>query len=345
MAEKMMRVGLQIRFEVMNVINKNPLKSVKLPSAQELADKFGMSRRSVTMELKKLAEEGWVIGVHGVGTFTNPERFVSGLKLPSRRIIGIGGRDARQFYHGYVLWRFQMLTGECIMPRTGYPHYVRLSSCDPELACRELKSLNLDGFIWGFPSPHIEPVLKRLHAAGVPVAVYPQRLSGVPSAEVDYDRCGREIAALLLAQGRKRIAWCAFDDPAEIRMKSAEKILAKAGVRIDPSLVFTRMNELETRLRELLEQGCPPDAVYTHGDSLYLVLALLREFGIDPFGGRCLLVAGQSVAKDIPGFRGIVRDYPYEEIARRAAELLNAQFSGNRPPVPEKSALNVRLIN
>ena len=34
----MVRVGLQIRFEVMNVINKNPLKSVKLPSAQELAD-------------------------------------------------------------------------------------------------------------------------------------------------------------------------------------------------------------------------------------------------------------------------------------------------------------------
>ena len=62
----MVRVGLQIRFEVMNVINKNPLKSVKLPSAQELADKFGMSRRSVTMELKKLADEGWIIGIHGM---------------------------------------------------------------------------------------------------------------------------------------------------------------------------------------------------------------------------------------------------------------------------------------
>lgn len=342
--EKMVRVGLQIRFEVMNVINKNPLKSVKLPSAQELADKFGMSRRSVTMELKKLAEEGWIIGVHGVGTFTNPERLVSGLQLPSRRIIGLGIRDCRQFYYGSLFWDFLFRMGEEIIPEIGYPHCIRLSSNQPELIYNELKSLNLDAFFWGFPSPHLEPVLQRLHASGVPIVVFPQKIPTIPSVEVDYECCGRDIAEMLLAEGRKHPAWCAFDSLAELRLKSAEKVYRKAGYEIDPSFVFPRINELDSRFRSLLKQGNIPDAIYVHGDSIYLILALLKEFGIDPFDGTCRLIAGHSLVRHIPDFKGIVRTYPYQEIFRKSMEFLQMQFSGKEPDYPEKAIIQLHRI-
>ena len=340
----MVRVGLQIRFEVMNVINKNPLKSVKLPSAQELADKFGMSRRSVTMELKKLAEEGWIIGVHGVGTFINPERLIPDLKLPSRRIIGIGMMDSRQYYYDAFSWNLLFRLGEKIIPETGYPHCVRLSGNEPEMVFRELKSLNLDGFLWGFPSPHLHPVLRRLRESGTPVAVFPQKIRNVPSVEVNYERCGQEIAELLLAEGRKKIVWCAFDALEEIRLKSAEKTYRKAGFSFDSLCAIPRLNELENRMRSLLEANALPDAVVLHGNSIYQVMALLKEYGIAPFDGSCRLIAEESVVQHIPEFKGFVLDYPYQEVVRKAVDLLNAQFFGGAPETPEKSAMKIRRI-
>ena len=340
----MVRIGLQIRFEVMNVINKNPLKSVKLPSAQELADKFGMSRRSVTMELKKLAEEGWILGVHGVGTFTNPERLISALNLPSRRIIGIGMQDSRQYCYDAFSWHALFSMGKQIIPEIGYPHCVRLSSNDPDIAFQELKSLNLDAFLWGFPSPHLHPVLKRLFESGIPVVTFPQRIPGVPSVEVDFERCGEAIAEHLLAEGRKNILWCAFDKLEELRLKGAEKTFRKAGYPMDPRLIVPQMNELEGRLRALLENRKVPEAVVLHGNTIYLVGALLEEYGIRPFDGTCRLAADELVVQHVPGFRGIVLNYPYPKIFQKMIRLLKELFSGKTPEIPDKAEMEIRFI-
>lgn len=45
-------VGLRIRFDVINIIYRNPTQPVQLPSAAEFARKFNVSQRTVTRELK-----------------------------------------------------------------------------------------------------------------------------------------------------------------------------------------------------------------------------------------------------------------------------------------------------
>ena len=52
---------LQVRFEILNLLFRNPQESVKIPSARELADKFDLARCTVALELKKLVEEGYLI--------------------------------------------------------------------------------------------------------------------------------------------------------------------------------------------------------------------------------------------------------------------------------------------
>lgn len=41
----------------------------RVPSSTELADEFGVSRRTCVAALKLLRETGWVFGVQGRGTF------------------------------------------------------------------------------------------------------------------------------------------------------------------------------------------------------------------------------------------------------------------------------------
>lgn len=63
--EEWKSVGQRVRFEVMSIITKSGGTQQKLPSAQKLADKLGISRMSVVAELKKLAQEGYLVGKAG----------------------------------------------------------------------------------------------------------------------------------------------------------------------------------------------------------------------------------------------------------------------------------------
>jgi len=318
---KMAKVGLQIRFEVMNILNRNPLKQIKLPSAQELADRFGISRRSVTQELKKLIGEGWIIGVRGSGTFTNPERSIASPYLPTRKIIGLLCAGSRQFYYDYNYWAFLTLPGLAMIPKTGYPHIVQLTDQDPDSIYKELYSHKLDGILWSWPPDYAAPVLRRLRKEGVAVATMLKELKGVPGIQVNYKQCGREIAEILKREKREKIFWCAFDDFARERMIAS-------GFRIPPGMIAENLNEFHAKMEHLLADRTPPDAIYLHGDSLYLLDNLFRKYNRDPYDGQCRLIAGWSIAKAIPEFRGIVRKYPYEALSQAGVELLYDQFSG-----------------
>jgi hypothetical protein len=326
-----MRCGLKVRFEVMNIINNSHSISVKLPSAQELADKFGMSRRSVTMELKTLIDEGLIYGVKGAGTFTNPRCSVLNEHLPSRKIIGVLTGDSRQYCYDYNRWAFLSAPGFAIMPDLGFPHPVRLSSLKAEAVYKELKSLGLNGIIWSWPPNNMGVALKKLMAAGMPVVTLVDAIKEIPAVAVDYEQCGYDIAACLQQEKRSSILWCAFDSFVYKRMNGALKLLAKSGYCQDPELVITDMAAFGPRLTELIEQDRLPEAIYLHGTAFYEMRDVFASCGLDPYDGRCRLIAGWSIVKDVPEFKGIVRKYPYEKIANLAVGILQGQFAGEAP--------------
>ena len=83
-------VGLKIRFEIVNRLYQTPGRSVKIPSARELAARFHLSPSTVTLELQKLVREGYLIGKRGSGTYTNPDkvhRFVTLLTVSEENML------------------------------------------------------------------------------------------------------------------------------------------------------------------------------------------------------------------------------------------------------------------
>ena len=330
MRSKDMKCGLKIRFEVMGIINNSHHESVKLPSAQELAERFGMSRRSVTMELKNLIDEGWLYGVRGSGTYTNPERAVLNEHLPSPNIIGVLTGDTRQYCYDYNHWAFLCSPGYAMMPNLGFPHPVRLSSLNPTAVFRELTALKLDGIIWSWPPDHLGNPLRKLMRSGVRIVTLMKSIPEIPSVRVDYKQCGRDIAALLLKEKRSNIMWCAFDSFAIERMTGAIQFLSRRGYDQNPEFVVNDMASFENRLIRLIDGNRLPDAIYLHGTALYALHDIFEKYGLNPYDeSRIRLIAGWSVAKDIPGFRGIIRKYPYDDISKLAVEILQTRFHGD----------------
>ena len=84
---------IQIRRYVLTLIQKAGGKAVPLPSIQELAEQFQVSRPTVSRAMKALTDEGYVIGKRGIGSFTNPAKtFICFNNMPT---VGLILRDGK----------------------------------------------------------------------------------------------------------------------------------------------------------------------------------------------------------------------------------------------------------
>lgn len=133
-------VGLQIRFEVMNRIYRNPEKSEKIPSVRELAARHHLSLSTVSLELRKLVKEGFLVGKHGSGTYTNPGNIQFAPSSVARKIIGLLIGDGRKLMYDAMDWLAMMQCGMAFSPDQAQPRVCSLASNTEEEICRELLS-------------------------------------------------------------------------------------------------------------------------------------------------------------------------------------------------------------
>ncbi len=131
---------MKIRRYVLNLIMKSGNESVQLPTAQELAKLFGVCRQTVGKSLKQLAEENYVIGKPGLGTFTNPKKQFRFEYRKNRPNIGIIVGDGMIIEMDEFLAR---TVAACLVEVAVYPAYVRsinLTSTKPDVVFKELKN-------------------------------------------------------------------------------------------------------------------------------------------------------------------------------------------------------------
>ena len=64
--------NVRLRHYVMSLLYQGGSESVRLPTATQLAEEFGIARSTVLLALKQLREDGYVVGKRGSGVFTNP---------------------------------------------------------------------------------------------------------------------------------------------------------------------------------------------------------------------------------------------------------------------------------
>ena len=319
------RIGLKIRYEIINMIYRNPAMSVKIPTSMELAQHFGVARCTVTDELKKLADEGLITGKRGIGTFTNPDVLRGASHMPGRRVVGILVGDSWMFCQDYTNWVLASAVGTALLPDIGHPRNIVLTEHAPELIAKELHLLNLDGIVWILPPQKMAPYLKHLREGGMPVVTVYQNIPGVPGIELDFKKQGRDIAEFLLQEDKTNVVWGAFDPWSADTQREAEKILTTRRGGDVNSLVWTNPGEYESKLESLLESASRIDAIYAHGEFVFPIINLLRKYGTDPFRD-CLLIASYGEIRKMPEFKGIVRHAPLEEMGEKAVELLVEQF-------------------
>lgn len=95
--------NVRLRHYVMSLLYQGGSESVRLPTAIQLAEEFGIARSTVLLALKQLREEGYVVGKRGSGVFTNP--LAGCLPLHNRKLIGLLLNGGDNFYYGKGKWQ------------------------------------------------------------------------------------------------------------------------------------------------------------------------------------------------------------------------------------------------
>lgn len=104
----------RIRHHIISIIYNHPDETVMIPSTYKLAEELGVARSSILTAVKKLKDEGYLIGRRGVGIFTNPKSMTNHKQKP---LIGILIGKGDQFYYGRLMWNQAALSGQALTNR------------------------------------------------------------------------------------------------------------------------------------------------------------------------------------------------------------------------------------
>jgi len=323
--------------DIKNKINRGTYEvDTKIPSENELAQKYGISRQTVRRAISQLADEGYVYAVHGSGTFVAKRLFKS--KVSTKNIAVV-----TTYMSDYIFPR--VIQGiNHVLDDNGYSILLKTTnnSRKGEAWCmEELLSKHIDGMI-------IEPsqsalscqhsiLYDQMDAMGIPYVFiqgcYPTMMDR-PHVCLDDVAGGQIITEYLINYGHKKIAgvFKADDMQGVLRHKGYVKALSNAGIKYDPDMVvWYHTSDKSTKPMEalsmMIENRISMDAVVCYND----------EIAVDVINGMKAL--GRSVPHDISvtGFDNSLLAasrklttiaHPQEELGRVAATTLLGLISG-----------------
>ena len=315
---------MKIRRYVLNMVTKAGNEPVQLPTALELSKQFGVCRQTVGKALKQLAEDRFVIGKPGLGTFTNPKMQFRFNSRKKSQTIGIIIGDGMVIEMDEYLAK---LVAACLVEAATFPAYVRtinLTSAQPELVLKELRNEFLDGLIWQNPPSRFLPMLERLRESGSAVTVIgPLQEESLCSVDFDLWKMGYETGKLLAAEGKHEIVFLKNESPWSLSSDGFKKAFREAGIPLNEKL-FLAGNEALDRLNVIFELGLPVDALF---NSLYYYEILSEIADQSDYDlNRFFHICWDCVAKDFPVFRGITYSFDFALLAKKAVSLLRCQM-------------------
>ncbi len=328
-------VGLKIRHEIITRIFRNPMVSVKIPSARELAERFHLSPSTVTLELQKLIKDGYLIGKRGSGTYTNPEKINFAPQSVGRNIVGILVGDGRWFCYDAMDWAVLSACGAALSPEIARPRFVTLLAETPETVYEELINQNLAGLLWLHPDKPFLKIIPDLIRNGLPtvsLATYGQNLPGI---DYSFFHSGEKIAQKIIEEKRKKIFFGPVaGDCCEERLKGMLRFFAVHPENKADLVILQQHTAFSGDLEKHLREGDVPDAIYTHGEYIFTTLDLLQKYHVD-IRQRCRLFAEGDHLVKCSRFHGYAIHYQTREIGEKAFEILQELWENPnaKPPV------------
>ncbi len=291
---------------------------MQIPTILELAEKFGVCRQTVSKAMKELTAEGYVIGRKGVGTFTNPAKFMEhqfGERFP---VIGIFFRDG----HGTHLSTYDAHVAAALLKRISLlPAIVQLATAEgtsPEEIKSAVESRNFDAVIWEQPDEKRLEALRLLTAeTGTPVVTTGEVYDGFPGVAINQEKAGYDCAKLLIAEGRKHPVFMGNYGPWLRQVRGFRRSYEEAGIPLNDKL-FLKHQNLDA-LRNIIELGVPVDAVFNHPNLIRNeIFHLMQEMHID-VENECRLIS--ATPSPLPSIRSSA-DMSIRSISIRSQKLL-----------------------
>lgn len=321
----------------------------KLPSENELAARYGISRHTVRKALSILENEGYVTAYHGKGTFCS-ERMIH--RHNSHNIAVITTYISDYIFPRLIQGMDRVLTANgysIILKNTGN------SRTNEAKVLQEMLTKPIDGLI-------IEPsksqilckhlnLYEMLDKYDIPYVFiqgnYPQ-MPDKPRILMDDCRGGYLLTRYLIETGHRRIAgvFKADDSQGEQRHLGYTRALQEAGILYDPELVVwfhteDRKSKPPLMMELMHRKGVLMDAVVCYNDQIAtLVIRALQECGLSVpedisvtgYDNSLIAEAGQMGLTTIA--------HPQEKLGEMAAELILEQIR----KVPQSESRVERLI-
>jgi len=311
-------------------------EGAKIPSENQFAKEYNVSRQTVRKALSQLMDEGLLYAVHGSGTFVAKQKIKRGR---SKNIAVVS-----TFMSDYIFPRVIQGINK-VLDENGYSIILKTTnnSRKGEAWCmEELLSKNIDGMI-------IEPsqsaiscqhqvLYDQMDSMGIPYVFIQgcyEAMMDRPYVMLDDIEGGRMITDHLIKLGHEKIVgiFKADDSQGILRHKGYVKALQTAGIAYDPNLVIWYHTK---------DKGQRPMEGLLHllegGTSLHAVVCYNDEIAADIIKG--LRSIGRNVPHDISvtGFDNslLARSqeittiaHPQEELGKKAAETLLGLIDGS----------------
>ena len=270
----------------------------RLPSENELAEKFRVSRQTARHAIDVLAADRLVSRVRGSGTYIGP---VGG------RTAGTGLHPGRNRHHGTIAVMSTYVDGyifpntvrgiEQVLVRSGYVMQLCFTGNkihrERELLEKMVSTDRIDGLIVeavksALPNPNFK-YFSRLSGLGVPILFINAAYPGLPYPLVALNdsRMAFRATQYLVDRGHRKIGgiFKADDGQGRLRYQGYAECMRTIGRGVDERSVFwidtVAMQEMEKFAPYLLERihGCT--AVVCYNDQVaYALATILKKYGI-----------------------------------------------------------------
>ncbi len=286
----------------------------KLPTEQELAESYGVSRITSKRALNMLAKEGMATRRRGMGTFVSPppsdkpaqavnSRSSFTLKPQQDRRIGLIMEDLGESYSLSLFYELERQAAQrnmmiCVEVSYG-------DQANERKALHRLLSLKLDGLlIMPAHGQYYNTDLLRLVLDHFPVAVIDRPLHGIPAPGIysDNEKAADELTAHLIDQGYQNIAYITGDMKEAISLEDRyigyEKAMLRAGLEARVPVVVPGISRFGPFENDIAEQRREEERYVRRwlSENPQVDAVIGSEYGI----AHIARLAAQSLNKRVP---------------------------------------------
>jgi len=307
--------SVRVRDYLMDLVARGGGAEAKIPGTQTIAKKFGVTRMTVYRATKDLIREGYLTVRPGIGLFVNPAKHHAPAGLAARLVGLVVGEGFVTQYNRYT-WKRMAEIGNRFVAAGYHVKQVFLENLTAESAAQRILAMELAGVVWIAPGTQGVETIRRLVRDGVALVSVDQAIAGVCCVCRDEYREGVALGKLLLRRRCRHplVASLLPHQQSIPPLDGLREVFDQAGIELEEARILHHPDTLVEEVARRLKAGLPVDAFWlTGGRFLREILGLLRRHK-RTVAADCIVIAGQY-PEPVNGFRGYVREHPYDKQA------------------------------